>query len=328
VTLVAPDPTNYARAGIGRRVPRRTALAFALIASLFALGAAAAAPRAGSPRYSSPAWSPDSRTIAFVRMGATNRRGDEIFKVREDGTSLTRLTRNLASDEDPVWSPDGKKIVFASSRVGSGVIFLNENIYEMNRDGKAVKRLTTQLGTRAMDDRSPAWAPDGKQIAFVSSVRAGGFTTAKDLFLVTLKSRRVRRVTRTVTSEEVAYWSPEGKILVARFDGSYAYDVLSASGRRERRLKPPGLSLWPYADYSADGKSIAFVASPTPTVQHSNFIFVMSSTGAHVRKLTRGAGDYESLDWAPNGKKIVFEEGLRIYVIGADGRNKRRLPLP
>jgi len=54
------------------------------------------------------------------------------------------------SDEDPAWSPDGRKIVFASSRSGS------YQLYSIDLDGQNLRQLTTQqLG----ECTGPAWSP-------------------------------------------------------------------------------------------------------------------------------------------------------------------------
>jgi len=74
-----------------------------------------------------------------------------------DGTDQTRLTFNTANDDtNPVWSPDGSKIAFASNRDG------NFEIYVMNADGTEQTRLTTDPGWKT----NPAWSPDGKKLPF------------------------------------------------------------------------------------------------------------------------------------------------------------------
>jgi Tol biopolymer transport system component len=76
-----------------------------------------------------------------------------------DGSDVTRLTNNLASDEFPRWSPDGEKITFQSNRDG------NFEIYVMNAaDGGNPTRLTNNNAI----DGSPSWSPDGEKITFGS----------------------------------------------------------------------------------------------------------------------------------------------------------------
>jgi Tol biopolymer transport system component len=87
--------------------------------------------------YSSAAWSPDGRKMAFV----SDRDGNgEIYVMNADGSAQRRLTRNPASDGPPVWSPDGRKIAFV--RVTDDLTFGSE-IYVMNADGSGQVKLTS-----------------------------------------------------------------------------------------------------------------------------------------------------------------------------------------
>ena len=102
-----------------------------------------------------PDWSPDGEWIAFSRSddptegrGGTRYRHD-IYVVRPDGTGLRKLTRHAGANFVPAWSPDGKRIVFASDRKHSDLM----DIYAMNADGGGQKRLTE--GT--IDNFWPDW---------------------------------------------------------------------------------------------------------------------------------------------------------------------------
>ena len=80
------------------------------------------------------------------------------------GLILQRLTDDPGIDLDPVWSPDGTRIAFSSSRNG------NFDIYVVDADGGNL----TQLTFCNCVDQVPAWSPDGTRIAFPSD-RGGNF---------------------------------------------------------------------------------------------------------------------------------------------------------
>jgi Tol biopolymer transport system component len=97
---------------------------------------------------SSPAVSPDGRSIAFV----SNRDGnDEIYIMDIDGGNPHRLTQiTFADDNFPSWSPDGRRIVFNSGSPRGGF-----DLYVIDADGTNLLRLTDHSGW----EFEPAWQP-------------------------------------------------------------------------------------------------------------------------------------------------------------------------
>lgn len=105
----------------------------ALISLLLAAGSATGL--ADAPKWlRDAAISPDGKTVAFTYKG-------DIFTVPITGGEATQITSNQAYDGNPVWSKDGKNIVFSSTREGSDDIFITSA-----RGGKP-RRLTTSSGT-------------------------------------------------------------------------------------------------------------------------------------------------------------------------------------
>ena len=104
--------------------------------------------------------SPDGQTIAFSYKG-------DLFSVPVNGGIAKQLTTNPAYDAYPIWSPDGQKIAFASTREGS------MDIYLMNKNGGVPKRLTTNSGSEI-----PMAFTDNNHVLFSSAI----MPTAKSIF--------------------------------------------------------------------------------------------------------------------------------------------------
>jgi Tol biopolymer transport system component len=111
-----------------------------------------------------PRWSPNGKTIMYSALDR-NIGKVKIWTMTPEGSNPTQLTTGSdCNDIDPVWSPDGTKIVFASDRgVADGQ--QNYDIWMMNADGSNPKQLTTN-GSR---DDHPIITSDGKTIYFRSN---------------------------------------------------------------------------------------------------------------------------------------------------------------
>jgi Tol biopolymer transport system component len=103
-----------------------------------------------------PGWSPDARRIAFI----SDRDGDfDVYTMRPNGSSVSQLTFNDASEFHPDWSPDGRMITFTTGRDG------DFEVYTMRANGGDQTNLTANP---AGDDGVSAWSPDGEKIGGLS----------------------------------------------------------------------------------------------------------------------------------------------------------------
>src|SRR6476661_1799455 len=92
--------------------------------------------------------SPDGQTIVFDHLG-------DLYTMPITGGKATPLTRGMAMDAQPRFSPDGKRVVFVSDRGGAA------NLWIMSLDKKDTVQLTRE---RQQSFDSPEWTPDGKYI--------------------------------------------------------------------------------------------------------------------------------------------------------------------
>lgn len=110
-----------------------------------------------------PSWSPDGEKIAYEANTEKNPEALGIYIMDVKRKTIRKLTPDFLNAAHASWSPDGKKIVFSADDIREKGF--KPQIYTMNADGTALKRLTTD-GVNL----TPVWSPDGKHIAFASIV--------------------------------------------------------------------------------------------------------------------------------------------------------------
>jgi Tol biopolymer transport system component len=127
-----------------------------------------------------------------------------------DGVRDAQLLESTLDEATPSYSPDGRRIAFASTRSGT------QEIWVGNADGTGPRQMTQMGGAQCMD---PRWSPDGRRILF-SSDRTG----SSDVYELDDAGATSRRLTSTAAAETAARWSRDGHSIY------YASDV---TGRLE-----------------------------------------------------------------------------------------------
>ena len=220
--------------------------------------------------------------------------------MRADGSHLRDLTRNLAQDGQPAWSPDGSKIAFVSTRDG------NAEIYVMRADGSGQRRLTR---TPAANDTAPVWSPDGTKIAFMCTFGRPRIVT--EICVVGADGRSARELTsRTEGDNLYPRWSHDSQmILCTRSFGGYSVWALRADGGGESLFLARGAE----AAYSPDGMHVASLGGDPRALYVGR------------RRVSNGSPPVDSLAWSPNGDTLAFVAASDIYHVRADGSDQRRL---
>jgi serine/threonine-protein kinase len=171
-------------------------------------------------------FSPDGRHLAMdVSDGGQAR---DVWVYDWERETMSRLTSDGANDSDPLWSPDGRRIVFASRRAGS-----TENLYWQRADGTGeAQRLTESRNTQGPG----AWHPDGRTLVFVENDPK----TGNDLMVLPLEGEETtgfkpgtpRAFLNSPFNEATAAFSPDGRFLAYRS---------TETGRSEVYVRPfPG----------------------------------------------------------------------------------------
>jgi tol-pal system beta propeller repeat protein TolB len=186
-----------------------------------------------------PEFSPDQKTITYARSNPAN----EIFQVmlaEHDGGDPGNIPS--ITGWDPTWSPDGKRILFASNMRGPNQLFtvkLNGNdlqiitslpslrgrsdwspdgglivtysgeswlreLYIMNADGGAVRQLTPSGG----NSQGPSFSPDGQWVAFTAYFDNYGDDHGCEIYVIRIDGTDLRRLTNNAYCDYQPRWGP------------------------------------------------------------------------------------------------------------------------
>ena len=154
-----------------------------------------------------PVWSPDGSRLAFAcTLGRVlpSQVGDfEVCVVNADGSGLRRITDAPGISGAGGWSPDGRRIVFDSSRDQdpAGVSSCGD-LFVMDADGSHLTRLTGGPAS----DCGPSFTPDGRHVLFFSDRADPGGDS--DLYAMNPDGSAVTRLTRADSEEQEPAFTP------------------------------------------------------------------------------------------------------------------------
>jgi Tol biopolymer transport system component/DNA-binding winged helix-turn-helix (wHTH) protein len=276
----------------------------------------------GATDDAAPTWSPDDRHFAFARI--TSPRGAcEIWIGDADGRQERRAgscgSRNALRMS---WSPDGQALAIA---VGEGTVPSPFHVEVLNL-ATGTRRVLTEAPAGYIGDASPAFSPDGRQIAFVRSL-AGSIA---DIFVVAADGNMPgpQRVTTDNADVLGVDWEPDGRHLVFSSD------------------RAGGISLWRVAIAGGEPQLVAgggaklkhpSVARRAGTIAYEDWHYEIN-----LAEVVTGTGDAPSArisptsdQWnfypqiAPDNTRIAFEStrsgAYELWLTDRGGANAQQL---
>jgi dipeptidyl aminopeptidase/acylaminoacyl peptidase len=237
-------------------------------------------------RKSRPARVITSVKYRFNGEGYIYDRRPHVFAVSLDGSSPVQITDGDFIDGDPAWAPDGASIVFASARHAARDDDDASDLWRVPAKGGTPQRLTATAGPVLL----PAFAPDGRTIAFLA--RAGLNAYGRNVQLFTVPSDGGQAACLTSALDRSCgplhvrpLWSPDCRfITVAAEDRGDVglWRVAATGGSAPARVVGGERALNGFSA-SADGGRVAFAASrPVAPAE----VFVCRADGSDERRLT------------------------------------------
>ncbi len=220
--------------------------------------------------YTSQRLSPDASQVAVTRLDVATGNAD-IWLHEFARNTVTRLTSDQAPDADPVWSPDGARVAYASSRVGG------TGLYEKAANGAGGEEvLLAPQGIRSLDD----WSDDGRFLIY-SELNAKG---KSQLWVMPLAGDR----------KPSPYFVSDFNEMQGQFspDGRWTAYVSDESGHAEIYVRPfpitaNGGGKWTVSNgggaaprWKRDGKELFYLAA--------NFRTVMTATVSGTKTFSAG----------------------------------------
>jgi len=269
-----------------------------------------------------PDIAPDGSQIVFTR-GWTDMTKDQaqsnVWMVGADGQRPREMTQGAWRDSEPVWSPDGKRIAFLSTRSGT------PQLHVMWADTREVSQLTHVEYTPS----ALRWSPDGKWIAFNMTI-----PDETPLLPIKLpKTPKGAQLAKPAVIVDRLTWGRDGVGPVAK-GYAHVFVIDSTIGGTPRQITQ-GNYQHSAAEWSPDGATIYVSGIRKPDAEYlknDSEIYAINVKSLEVKQLTSRKGPDNNPRPSPDGKWIAYtgydEQGLTntiasLYVMDSSGGRSR-----
>ena len=265
-----------------------------------------------------PAVSPDGRTLAFVRL-RTMETGD-LYVVSLSGAmpavdQQRRVTSEGSDLRAPVWTPDGRELIFSSNRGG------RRELWRIGASGSPKAVRLAGVGENAGD---VAISQDGRRLVYG---RVSDYGSLWKIPIDRGKGGRPIRVTTTTGRITNPHFSPDGKRIAFQSGRSGVSEIwlCDVDGSNWVQLTSFGKGMSGSPRWSPDGRSIAFDSN----VAVNWDIYVVRSEGGRPTRLTTNQANDVIPNWSRDGRLIYFTS-LRsgrheIWMMRPDGSSQTQV---
>jgi len=293
-----------------------------------------------------PGWIVFERNIhsPVPSSGETNRGDLQLWAVHADGSGLHELAPGKPADSgklSPDFSPDGRTVAFSSVEPAKAFEYVSR-IRQEPIDGGDPVLVSIPCDFRAdqCDFYDPAYAPDGKRMAFVEIESA---TSQMPLAMISVLDLATGKVTRldstrtTIGRPTQPTWSPDGsQIAYGYVTGSVTVPrrsrvmIVNADGTAFHELPTPGVLIAGDPDWAPDGSSIVFSTRTVNTPGTALGLYTVRPDGTGLTDLCAGrkvCGMEPT--WTPDGRHILYQNvGDGWNLMDPDGSNRAPINKP
>ena len=265
-------------------------------------------------RVGEPTVSPDSKWVAFSAVDVSldaNTKTPHLWIVPVAGGEAKRLTPATGAGEDRArFSPDGKRMIFESSRDGGSTQIWVQDFDSASGALTGDARKVTSISTEASGG---TWSPEGQSILFVSSVYP---ECNDDACNKQRDEARAKSKVKAMTFDHLMFrhWThyDDGKrshLFIVSIDGGVGRDLTPGN------FDVPPFSLGGQDQYvfSPDSKEVAYTCNTDElqAISTNSDVFVVPAGGGAAKRITTNPGSDGTPVYSPDGKYIAYRSQLR-----------------